>query len=184
MSTRRRTLGVWASPTPLGPNGERLCRNCHGPMPEDKRKHNCSPKCVEEWRFKTSPQIMRHRVFDRDQGICAECGHDTLKEWMEKYSITKIHAPRGEWQADHIIPVIEGGGECGLENYRTLCIPCHQKVTKELAGRLAAKKAAEKLAPLTRPLVFGDAAQIEARKFAKRRKSITRDIAVEARTRA
>ena len=30
----------------------------------------------------------------------------------------------------------EGGGECGLENYRTLCIPCHKKVTKELLLRL------------------------------------------------
>jgi hypothetical protein len=24
------------------------------------------------------------------------------------------------WQADHIVPVAEGGGECDLSNYRTL----------------------------------------------------------------
>eukprot|EP00976_Prorocentrum_cordatum_P075602 1181956-Prorocentrum_minimum.AAC.10 len=24
------------------------------------------------------------------------------------------------WQADHIVPVAEGGGECDLNNYRTL----------------------------------------------------------------
>ena len=30
---------------------------------------------------------------------------------------------------DHIIPVAEGGGECDLDNLRTLCIPCHRYVT-------------------------------------------------------
>lgn len=44
------------------------------------------------------------------------------------------------WQADHIIPVAEGGGECGLENYRTLCTPCHNQVTRELRARLRKKK--------------------------------------------
>lgn len=48
------------------------------------------------------------------------------------------------WDADHIIPVIEGGGQCGLENYRTLCVPCHKKVTKDLARRLALKRKYEK----------------------------------------
>jgi hypothetical protein len=36
------------------------------------------------------------------------------------------------WQADHIQAVCEGGGECDLDNYRTLCTPCHMKVTGEL----------------------------------------------------
>lgn len=47
------------------------------------------------------------------------------------------------WQADHIVPVIEGGGECGLENYRTLCVGCHHRETAALARRRAeARKAA------------------------------------------
>lgn len=37
------------------------------------------------------------------------------------------------WQADHIQAVCEGGGECDLDNYRTLCTPCHMKVTGMLA---------------------------------------------------
>lgn len=44
------------------------------------------------------------------------------------------------WAADHILPVVEGGGECGLENIRTLCLCCHHAATKELRGRRKANK--------------------------------------------
>jgi 5-methylcytosine-specific restriction endonuclease McrA len=37
------------------------------------------------------------------------------------------------WEADHIVPVVRGGGDCGLENYRTLCTPCHKLETARLA---------------------------------------------------
>ena len=40
------------------------------------------------------------------------------------------------WEADHVIPVAEGGGCCGLENYRTLCVPCHRGQTRELRARM------------------------------------------------
>lgn len=45
-----------------------------------------------------------------------------------------------QWEADHIIPVVEGGGGCGPEGYRTLCIACHKKETAALAARRAAKR--------------------------------------------
>jgi hypothetical protein len=35
------------------------------------------------------------------------------------------------WDADHVVPVIEGGGECGLDGYRTVCVPCHKRVSRE-----------------------------------------------------
>jgi len=41
------------------------------------------------------------------------------------------------WQADHIVPVCEGGGECGLDGYRTLCRRCHDRETAKLAARRA-----------------------------------------------
>ena len=41
------------------------------------------------------------------------------------------------WQADHIVPVCEGGGLCGLEGLRTLCTRCHKRETKALAARRA-----------------------------------------------
>ena len=44
------------------------------------------------------------------------------------------------WEADHIVPVIEGGGGCGPEGYRTLCVPCHKAETAKLAARRAQKR--------------------------------------------
>jgi 5-methylcytosine-specific restriction protein A len=41
------------------------------------------------------------------------------------------------WEMDHILPVVEGGGECDLTNLRTLCIPCHKDATAALARRRA-----------------------------------------------
>ena len=43
------------------------------------------------------------------------------------------------WQADHFVPVAEGGGNCGLENFRTLCSPCHLNETEQLRARLQLK---------------------------------------------
>jgi 5-methylcytosine-specific restriction endonuclease McrA len=49
------------------------------------------------------------------------------------------------WEMDHVIPVVEGGGSCGLENLRTLCWACHKRVTAELRARLSvARKAGGK----------------------------------------
>jgi 5-methylcytosine-specific restriction endonuclease McrA len=48
------------------------------------------------------------------------------------------------WDADHIVPVIEGGGGCGLENYRTLCVTCHRGETSTLASHRAEKRRAQR----------------------------------------
>ncbi len=41
------------------------------------------------------------------------------------------------WQADHRHAVAEGGADCGLGNYRTLCLRCHARATRELHQRLS-----------------------------------------------
>lgn len=46
---------------------------------------------------------------------------------------------RTPWHMDHIVPVVEGGGvelPDQLANLRTLCTPCHKKVTRDLNRRL------------------------------------------------
>lgn len=49
------------------------------------------------------------------------------------------------WEADHIIPVVEGGGSSGLENLRTLCKPCHRLETAKLRKRLARQRRGQPL---------------------------------------
>jgi len=51
------------------------------------------------------------------------------------------------WEADHVTPVIEGGGECGLDGYRTLCLPCHRRETAALARRRARARSRQTTLP-------------------------------------
>lgn len=48
--------------------------------------------------------------------------------------------PGHAWQADHIVPVYQGGGQCDLDNLRTLCTVCHKEVTKAQAKQRAAER--------------------------------------------
>ncbi|TAJ99774.1 HNH endonuclease [bacterium] len=162
MSTKRRTLGVWSAAQPLGPGGEKLCYNCRGALPKGRR-YNCSPVCSDNWRLRTSPSAVRRKVWERDHGICAHCARDmdalqrafrAIRDIGESRAFLAIHGiPSGRassdwWDADHIMPVIEGGGECGLDNYRTLCIRCHAVETKRLAGDRARRRRLARPLPL------------------------------------
>lgn len=176
MSTKRRTLGVHSQPRPLGPNGEKLCFNCLGPLPKG-RPYNCSPKCSEEWQCKTSTSYLRAFLKQRDRGVCALCGLDTIalreeydslggaqwrnqnwglpdsvhelrRQFRQQHGIPSGRSFTDFWDADHILPVIEGGGECGPDGYRTLCIPCHKKETAALAKRRAEARKNSNLLPL------------------------------------
>ncbi len=73
---------------------------------------------------------------------------------LEKYGIPIGRATSDWWDADHIVPVIEGGGECGLDNLRTLCIPCHKKETAELRKRMAQQRKASRALPLMDSVPF------------------------------
>lgn len=45
------------------------------------------------------------------------------------------------WHADHIVQVSRGGGECGDDNLRTLCVLCHAVVTaKQHAERVRSRR--------------------------------------------
>ena len=52
----------------------------------------------------------------------------SLRSELKLAKNRKVHFRRwggGLWDADHILPVCNGGGLCGLENMRTLCVKCH-----------------------------------------------------------
>jgi 5-methylcytosine-specific restriction enzyme A len=154
MSTQRTMPGgfVQRNALPKGSNGRGLCRWCALEVPP-RRFTFCSDYCVHEWRLRTNPAYVREQVFLRDKGICALCRTDTIKayrvlkrsgglrreELLAHWGLKRINR-RTLWDADHILPVAEGGGECDLENIRTLCLRCHRLSTLELRARLISKR--------------------------------------------
>jgi 5-methylcytosine-specific restriction protein A len=135
---------------PKGSNGRTLCRWCSLEVPP-RRFTFCSDWCVHEWRLRSDPGYLREQVLKRDRGICAVCRTDTRAAYwglkrsrgthrlrlLAKWGLKRL-TRKTLWDADHILPVVEGGGECDLENLRTLCLLCHRRETIELRRRLAA----------------------------------------------
>lgn len=119
----------------------------------------CGAECRQEAYVRMG--YVSGYLFQRDKGVCVKCGIDAtwlygkvneIRRLWRKYrptSYLEFHASFGPWwtdsyqrlwEADHIIPVCEGGGCCGLENYQTLCLRCHKEDSSELAKRRANQK--------------------------------------------
>ena len=145
-STRRTLPGGWVKPgeLALGPHGRPLCRWCQLEVPPPRRTF-CSDWCVHEWRLRSDPGYLRERIQQRDHGICAACGIDTVlalahlkrsrgsnrRAGLAHWGLKRLHRA-SLWDADHIVPVVEGGGQCDLSNMRTLCLRCHRQTTNAL----------------------------------------------------
>jgi 5-methylcytosine-specific restriction enzyme A len=120
--------------------GNLICRWCRRPVAPPRRTF-CGDSCVHEWKIRSSPWYVRREVKKRDKGICRLCGFNVVKahrEWTrakppagDRAARRAWRAARPRWEADHIVPVADGGGECGLDNYRLLCRACHVRVTLE-----------------------------------------------------
>ena len=116
-------------------------------MPK-RRMTFCSAACVHEWKLRSDPGYLRKQVFARDRGVCVRCGVDTESLRRDKRKLDyqarrqfekEWGGRRNLWDADHIVPVAEGGGECDLSNMRTLCLKCHREETAVLRKRLAGR---------------------------------------------
>lgn len=157
-----RQLAMWVA-FPFGRDGagRPLCRYC-GDVVVSPRRSWCSDACVEAAKIACGwSAVIRDAVFRRDRGVCAVSGVDTealgiqlrrvqegwrrVRRWVGDPVVMGGLERRGYrrdrtlWEADHVVPVAEGGGGCGLQGYRTLCRPCHVRVTAELRARLATK---------------------------------------------
>lgn len=127
--------------------GGLYCTWCSKPIGPETRGVFCCEACKHEYKIRTSHRYAREQVFKRDGGVCGLCGLDTvalilrlngkegdqLEAEIESLGIPKHR--RTLWDMDHIVPVSQGGGTCGLNNYRTLCIWCHSEVTSNLNRR-------------------------------------------------
>ena len=137
MRQRVVTADQWGKPD-RDDTGAPICRRCRGPVAPPRRTF-CGDACVHEWKIRSSPWYVRREVKKRDKGICRLCGVNVVRahrDWTrakppgtDRAARTRWRAERPRWEADHIIPVADGGGECGLDNYRLLCRPCHLRVT-------------------------------------------------------
>ena len=163
MSTRRTMPGGWAAlrTLPRGATGRCLCRWCATEVPR-RRRTFCSDDCVHQWRLRSDAGYLREQVLKRDRGVCKSCRIDTLvaqgilkrsrgmtRQRLLNYWDLASYTGRSLWEADHITPVVEGGGECDLSNLRTLCLRCHRMATLGLRLRRAeARQEARQLARL------------------------------------
>ena len=147
MSTQRAMAGGRGDPGSLqkGENGRCLCRWCNLEVPLGRHTF-CSEWCVGEWKLRSSPSYLREKVFERDRGVCAICRMNCLAEYRRIKRLRgaakakvilewNLRGRRSLWDADHIVPVVEGGGECDLSNMRTLCLKCHKLQSAELRLR-------------------------------------------------
>ena len=129
----------------------------------------CSQECSTEFGVRSSQSAARRQVYARDGGVCQRCGLEAhaLYERIavlapaERYQellrlryrlprnvkqLRKLLARPEEgdfWQADHIVPVSGGGGECDLSNYQTLCAGCHESKTQDDRVNVRLQRAAQ-----------------------------------------
>ena len=136
------------------------CRLCDDPVEWPKRSW-CSEECSEAYYLVVSGAFVREKAFERDHGVCASCGLDTesvrrrvqsLPRDARRAAVVELiglgfngypaaYNPRlySLWDADHIVPLAEGGSY-RLDNVQTLCVPCHKEKTAEQAARKAKQR--------------------------------------------
>ncbi|EFJ17354.1 hypothetical protein SELMODRAFT_233770 [Selaginella moellendorffii] len=154
----RPILQAWtADDNPLCKLCHRPCTRQDSREPTTLEDLFCKSDCFEEYMTKTSSHFMREKLFRLERGVCVTCNLDchALVECIRNldvnlrsaYILKKAPAfgthetllqnlvedpiEGNAWHADHIVPVFAGGGECDLENMRTLCVVCHAQVTSE-----------------------------------------------------
>ncbi|ESP02276.1 hypothetical protein LOTGIDRAFT_138707 [Lottia gigantea] len=123
----------------------------------------CSLNCADSHWTKTDSGYCRDKIYQIEHGVCQICQFDAhsfykqIKDTVDmkvrvkliseskfsklKSKVKEVMARKpveGQfWHVDHIKPVFEGGGMCDIDNMRTLCVICHQKVTSQQASKRA-----------------------------------------------
>nr|XP_043638616.1 DNA annealing helicase and endonuclease ZRANB3 [Erigeron canadensis] len=149
---------------------QKICLKDSAKKPEFFEDLFCDLDCYEEYRLRTSNRYLRGGLAQIEHGICTNCRLDCRKlvKNIKSLSLEKRkefiikEAPKlaacqnlldklisdptegNAWHADHIVPVYRGGGECRLENMRTLCVACHAEVTAAQCAERRSERAKAK----------------------------------------
>lgn len=165
--SRLRTISAWR----LRQGCQRRdgeCTWCGGKL-SGRQTAWCSRLCVDAF-LQLQPRHMRSAIHARDHGRCRTCKRDcdrmlylsrrllglaardsrwapaiqTLRDHWASIGFHLSRAFSGEhyWEANHIVPVCQGGGLRGPDNYETLCIPCHAAVTRKMHNERRAQRTA------------------------------------------
>lgn len=114
--TRKASLGQ--APLEYYDDTDRTCRWCKIELTNKRRTRFCRDECQEQyWIRRDSPRLGDY-CKKRDKWTCQICF--VQRKWDRMYM-----------QADHIVPIADGGDEFDPDNIRTLCQPCHKAVTKQ-----------------------------------------------------
>ncbi|XP_024170416.1 DNA annealing helicase and endonuclease ZRANB3 isoform X3 [Rosa chinensis] len=165
------TQGYTLTDEPLCKLCQTPCESPNAKEPEYFEDLFCNLDCYGEYRIRTSNRSIRHELFQLERGVCANCQLDCHKlvehirplsdvnrrQYIEKFAprvarlkkllerLVKDPTEGNAWHADHLVPVYLGGGECRLENMRTLCVACHSDVTRaQCAERRSTRSKAKK----------------------------------------
>lgn len=146
-------------PSGVGPDGLAQCRRCLAQLRPGLADF-CGPECRHDFLMRVSPAYARAEVFRRDAGVCCHCRLDcglldrvlrriadsgdegcaAALAVVEALGLGRRRRLISTWQADHRVAVAEGGAGCGLGNYRTLCLACHARETRQLHRRMRASR--------------------------------------------
>lgn len=147
---------------------------------DSRRKTFCSEECVHEYKIRADFSYARKQVYKRDKGICQICGLNCSKFFreLERAMSAFPYKERDQrskdfflqkgvryvkwshrssfFDIDHVTPVSKGGGSCGLDNLRLLCLPCHQDLTLDLQRERTKKNGKENKTSNRRSIIEGD----------------------------
>ncbi len=98
----------------------------------DGTRNYCKNHTYEDMRPFTSWQVLRIKVFKKNNHTCVKCGY-------------KGNAPYSDLIGDHIEPIALGGDEWDINNIQILCQKCNKIKTKEDAKKIAKQRRIEKV---------------------------------------
>ncbi len=90
-----------------------------------RRDDSTRPNAAARGYCDKAHRAWRQAVLTRDAWTCRDCG--------------RVCSDKREAQADHVVPIRQGGARYDLANGQTLCIVCHSSKTAKENGRQAEK---------------------------------------------